>query len=235
MDSSNAFPPASSKFSKPFPSLCISFNVSPVLRLLLHTIFKLNYFGPLVMGIMDSSFLMLPFGNDLVVVSLVVRHRAGYLGYVLAAAAGAVVGTLLLDIVARRLGEKGAQRVAGEKRFEYLRKKIGEKGGIAVALACLSPPPFPYTAVICTVCALGYPRKKLLPIVAVARGIRFLILGALAIRYGRMILRLANSAPFRWTMIVFVAACLIGSVFSIVKWLQLGKSSRRLQVQTNSV
>lgn len=176
------------------------------------------------MGVMDSSFLLLPLGNDLVVISLVVRNHAGYLWYVLAAVGGSVVGTFLLDLVARRIGETGVQRVAGKRRFEYLKRKIGEKGGFAVAVACLSPPPFPFTAVVSTVCALGYSRTKLLAIVGISRAVRFVILGALAIHYGRLILRVANSAPFRWTMIVFAAICVVGSVLSLLKWFHRGKN-----------
>lgn len=170
------------------------------------------------MGVMDSSFLILPFGNDLVVITMIVRHHDGYPWYVLAAVCGSVVGTLLLDIVSRRIGETGVRRIAGDRRFDYLKRRIGENGGIAVALACISPPPFPFTAVIGTVCALDYPRKKLLGIVALSRAVRFLILGALAIRYGRIIIRIANSGPFRWTMFVFIILCAIGSAFSVRKW-----------------
>jgi membrane protein YqaA with SNARE-associated domain len=168
---------------------------------------------------------MLPFGNDLVIVTMVVRNHAGYPWYVLAAVCGAVTGTLLLDVMSRHLGEQGVRRIAGDRQFEYLKRKIGENGGIAVAIACLSPPPFPFTAVIATVCALGYPRLKLLASVAVSRAIRFLILGALAIRYGRMILRVANSAPFYWTMIGFILICLVGSVFSLMKWFRRAKTA----------
>lgn len=203
-----------------------------ILRLLLHTLFKLNYLGPFVMGVMDSSFLLLPLGNDLVVISLVVRNHGGYLWYVLAAVCGAVTGTLLLDLVARRIGEAGVRRVAGKRRFEYLKRKIGENGGFAVAVACLSPPPFPYTAVVSIVCALGYPRTKLLTVVGVARALRFLILGALAIHYGRLIIRIANSAPFRWTMTAFVAICVVGSVLSLLKWFRRGKTSQITEAST---
>ena len=38
---------------------------------LVRFVVQLGYFGPFVMGIMDSSFLVLPFGNDLLVVGLV--------------------------------------------------------------------------------------------------------------------------------------------------------------------
>lgn len=194
------------------------------LRLLLHILFKLNYFGPLVMGVMDSSFLLLPLGNDLVVVTLVIRNHAGYPLYVLTAVCGALIGTWLLELVARRIGDAGIERVAGKRRFEYLKGKIGENGGFAIAIACLAPPPFPYTAVVATVCGLGYPLKKLLLVVGISRAVRFLIIGALAIRYGRLILRVANSTPFRWTMFVFVFVCVGGSIFSLLKWFHKGKS-----------
>ena len=96
----------------------------------------------------------------------------------------------------------------------------GEKGGRAIVLGCLAPPPFPFTLVVATTNALGYPRKKLLATVAAARAARFLILGYLAIRFGRHILRIADSEPFRWTMIVFVVLCIAGSALSIAKWVR---------------
>ena len=190
-----------------------------LLRPLLHALLTLHYFGPFVMGVMDSSFLFLPFGNDLLVVVMVARNHAGYPWYLISAVCGSVCGIALLDLVARKLGEAGVQRVAGKRGFEYLRRKIGERGGLAVALASISPPPFPFTAVISTVCALDYPRKKLLGIAAAGRGVRFAVIGYLAIRYGRTILRVANSAPFRWSVSVFAALCIVVSVFSILKWL----------------
>jgi membrane protein YqaA with SNARE-associated domain len=183
-------------------------------------IFHLGYFGPFVMGILDSSFLFIPFGNDLLVVALVARHHQGYLVYVVSAACGSACGAFLVDLIARKAGETGVQKVAGRSRFEYLKRKIGEKGGRAIVLGCLAPPPFPFTMVVATTSALGYPRKKLVAIVAAARAARFLILGYLAIRFGRHILRIAGSEPFRWTMIVFVILCVAGSVLSIAKWVR---------------
>ncbi len=64
---------------------------------------------------------------------------------------------------------------------------------MALVVACLAPPPFPFTMVVATNSALGYPRQRLLLTVAISRGVRFLILGLLAIKFGRAILRIANS------------------------------------------
>lgn len=194
--------------------------MAALIRQFIALIFQLGYFGPFVMGILDSSFLFVPFGNDLLVVGLVAQHHQGYLLYVLSAVCGSTCGTFLLDLVARKAGEAGVQKVAGQRRFDYLKRKIGEKGGRAIVLGCLAPPPFPFTMVVATTSALGYPRKKLLATVATARAARFLILGYLAMRFGRQILRIANSQPFRWTMIAFVVLCVAGSALSIAKWVR---------------
>lgn len=190
-------------------------------------LFRLGYFGPFLMGVLDSSFLFLPFGNDLLVVALVARHHEGYLLYVLSAVCGSTCGTFLLNLVARKAGEAGVQKVAGQSRFEYLKRKIGEKGGRAIVIGCLAPPPFPFTMVVATTSALGYPRKKLLALVAASRATRFLILGYLAIRFGRQILNIAKSQPFRWTMIAFVVFCVVGSALSIATWVRRSRSKRK--------
>ena len=172
------------------------------------------------MGVMDSSFLFLPFGNDLLVVGLVARNHGGWPLYVLSAVCGSTLGVFLLDVVARKGGETGVQKVAGPKRFAYLKKKIGERGGAAVALGCIAPPPFPFTMVIAVNSALGYPRRRLLWTVAGARAVRFTILSLLAVQFGRAILRIANSEAFKWSIIAFSLLCILGSVFSLLKWVR---------------
>lgn len=43
-------------------------------------ILQIGYFGPLAMGVLDSPFLVLLFGNDLLVVGLVVHNHHGCSG-----------------------------------------------------------------------------------------------------------------------------------------------------------
>lgn len=180
----------------------------------------LGYGGPFLIGVLDSSFLFLPFGNDLAIVILVARHHQGYLLYVLSAVCGSTLGVYFLDLIARKAGEKGIQRIAGEAKFNKLKGKIGKNGGRALIVGCLAPPPFPFTMVVAAESALGYPRYRLLSIVAGSRAARFLILGFLALRFGQQIITVTKSAPFRWVMIVFIALCVVGSVFSIRNWLK---------------
>jgi membrane protein YqaA with SNARE-associated domain len=184
----------------------------------------MGYLGPFLLGVADSSFLFLPIGNDLLIVALVARHHEKLWGYVLLGALGSATGVYFLDLVARRLGETGVQHMTGQRRFEYLKRKAGQRAALFIALACLAPPPFPFTMLVATTSALGYSRKKILATVAGCRVIRFFILGLLAIRYGTAILKVINTPAFKWTIGAMGALCLIMSGFTIAKWVRTSRS-----------
>ena len=97
-----------------------------------------------------------PLATILLVVGLIAHHHAGFSFYVFSAACGSTVGVILLSKVARKFGEDGIRKVAGKKQFDKLKKRIGDRSGVAVAVACLAPPPFPFTMVIAAASALGY-------------------------------------------------------------------------------
>jgi membrane protein YqaA with SNARE-associated domain len=172
------------------------------------------------MGVLDSSFLILPFGNDFVVVGFVAQHPSGAPGYVLMAACGSTLGALLLALVARRLGAEGFARLAGRRRFDRLKKRMGNHAGVAVAVGGLAPPPFPFTTVIAAAAVLGYPLRRVLVINFLARLVRFTLLALLAIRFGHQVTAVAQSEPFEWTMIVFITLCALASGFSIAHWMK---------------
>jgi len=193
-----------------------------VFRILLH----IGYFGPLLLGIADSSFLFLPIGNDLLIVALVAHHHQTFWLYVLSGTCGSTLGVFFLDMVARAIGETGVQKMAGKRRFEYLKRKAGQKAALFIALACLAPPPFPFTMLVATTSALGYSRKKLLATVAACRALRFFILSLLAIKYGQSILRIINTPAFKWTVGILGALCLVISGFTIAKWVKTSRSQK---------
>ncbi|MFZ0744049.1 MAG: VTT domain-containing protein [Terracidiphilus sp.] len=190
------------------------------IRAMLFSLSQLGYFGPLAMGVLDSSFLILPFGNDFVVVGLVAQNHKGAAWYVLSAACGSTLGALLLALVSRKLGEEGLRKLAGKRRYDKMKSRIGSHAGVAIAVAGLAPPPFPFTTVIAGAAALKYPLPELLAINFSARAIRFTLLSILAIRFGSEIMSVAKSAPFEWGMLVFIFLCAGASGFSIAHWLR---------------
>ena len=181
---------------------------------------QLGGFGLLLLGVLDSSFLFLPLGNDLLLVALTAQHRDRWAYYVLMAAAGSTLGCLVLDLVSRKGGEEGLQKRLTPRRFEYVKMKIARSAGFALVVAALAPPPFPFTAVVGAAAVFGYSRPRLLATIAVSRAVRFTILALLALRFGPRILQLAESPVVERSIVVFAAVCTIGSCISIYRLIQ---------------
>jgi membrane protein YqaA with SNARE-associated domain len=180
--------------------------------------------GLFILGVLDSSFLMLPLGNDLLITALTIRHHERLPFYIAFASLGSCTGVFLLDLVTRKGGEVGLQKIMSKRRFEYLKRKMSRRASIPLALVCVAPPPFPFTPVVATASAFNYPRWRLLAIILVGRIVRFTVVGLLAIHFGDEILRLAKTNVFVGVMIAIIAASAIGSVLSVMKWV---RQSRR--------
>jgi len=208
-------------------SCCPKYELSKFFHPLFVFFLHLGYFGPLLLGALDSSFLFSPFGNDILVILLIANHHPGFPFYVLLAATGSTIGVFFLDLVARRLGEPGIEKMAGKKRFETLKKNVGSRAGVAVVAASLLPPPFPFTLVIATASALKYSRVRLVIFNWFGRAVRFTIVGVLAIEFGHAVISVAKSDAFRYTIIGFVILCLGGSVFSIWNWVRHTRSAKK--------
>lgn len=185
--------------------------------------------GPFLLGIADSSFLFLPFGNDLLVILLAARNHSQVPFYIVSAALGSTTGVFLLDLVCRTGGEQGLQGMMSPRRFEYFKRKMGDRAGIAIGIGCLAPPPFPFTLVVASASAFGYPRRRLLSLVLAARALRFTILGLLAIRFGRGILRIARAPATTEVMLGFIVLCVIGSGVQIFQWIRRTRQPDRRQ------
>jgi len=180
--------------------------------------------GLIILGILDSSFLFLPFGNDLLLVVLVARKHEYLLLYVLAASLGSAIGVLLLDLLCRKGGEEGLKKMMSRKRLDYLKRKMSHSAAIPLIVTCLAPPPFPFTAVIAAASAFQYPKLRLLGYVFFARAVRFILIGLAAIKFGRRILRIANSLEFTWFVVGFSSLCIIGSTLSVMRWIRMSRS-----------
>jgi membrane protein YqaA with SNARE-associated domain len=185
-------------------------------------VMKTGGIGLLALGILDSSFLFAPWGNDLMTIALVAQHRGvvRMLYYAAMSTAGSVIGCLLLDLACRPLGEKGLEKHLSPRRFRSVQQKVGKNAGRAVVVASLAPPPFPFTAVIMTASALQYSRCRMLTLVGISRAVRFVIVGILALRFGESILGWSKNPVLQWILIGLVIVCTVGSVVSVYGWLK---------------
>ena len=198
------------------PRLLLLISSASVLRFFA----RMGIFGLFLMSALDSSFLVLPFGNDLLLIALVSSHREGltWIGYVVASAMGSVVGVAVIDALMRKAGEKGLERFVSEKRVKQLKAKIENKAGVTVFLATLMPPPFPFTPAVMTASALQSPRKKLLLAVFVGRLLRFGIEAVLALYFGRQLIAYINSDVLSYVVYGLIAIAIVASTFSLIRW-----------------
>jgi membrane protein YqaA with SNARE-associated domain len=187
---------------------------------------KLGGFGLLLLGILDSSFLFAPLGNDILVVAMSAHSHSTVfmLYYALMSTAGSVLGCLLVDVILRRAGEKGLEMHLPKKRLEYVKCKVQKNAAWALVLASIAPPPFPFTPFIMAAAGLQYPRWRMAAIVGAARMVRFTTLGVLALLFGRRILRWVQSPMLQWMLLGLTAVCIVGSIISVVGWIRRSRT-----------
>jgi len=183
---------------------------------------RLGLLGLFLMSTLDSSFLVLPFGNDLLLIALVSANRNSliWIAYVLVSAVGSVVGVLIVDVIMRKAGEKGLERFVSAKKVETLKAKLENKSGITVFIATLIPPPFPFTPVVMTASALQSPRIKMLTAVFLGRLIRFGIEAVLALYFGRQMIAFLNSDVVTYFVYGLIGLAIVLSTLSLLRWLK---------------
>jgi len=178
--------------------------------------------GLFLLGVCDSSFLFLPFSNDLLLIALVIRGRNSWqwVIYAFAAALGSVVGVTLVDMVMRKAGKEGLEKFVGPRRLERVQEKIESSGVWTVFLATLLPPPFPFTAAIAAASALQIARRKMLSVVFAGRLVRYTLESLLALYFGRRLFRYIRSEYVDYFVYSLIVLAVIGTVLTVRKWLQ---------------
>lgn len=197
-------------------------------------ILKFGGLGLLVLGILDSSFLFAPLGNDLLVIALVARERKilPMLYYAAMSTIGSVLGCLLVDLVFREAGERGLDKHLPRKRLQYVKNKVNQNAGWALAVASIAPPPFPFTPFVMAAAALEYPRRRLLTLTGAARMVRFTVVGVLALLFGNRILVWAKNPIVEGFLFALIVVCTVGSIVSAVGWIRRSRTARENPVST---
>jgi membrane protein YqaA with SNARE-associated domain len=191
--------------------------MAPIIHAIARTVFRAGGLGLLLLGVLDSSPVVVPLGNDLLVLALSARHHQRVLYYVAMATAGSLVGCLVTDWVSRK-GEKGLKKFVSRMHLAYIQKQVHKRAALTLVTASLLPPPFPFTAVVAGAAAFKYPRGRLLAFVGAGRFARFAIEGALAIHYGRWIIEQAESPLLEHVMIALIVISIAATAFSIYRW-----------------
>ena len=183
---------------------------------------RLGVVGLFILSALDSSFLVLPFGNDLMLIALVSSSRSPLMSiaYVLASVAGSVLGVFVIDGLMRKTGEKGLQRFVGQQKLERLKSKLETKAWVTVFVTALLPPPFPFTPVVMTASALQTPQRALFTGLIAGRLVRFTAEAVLAMYFGRQVIAVLNSPAVEYFVYGLIVIAIVLSIVSVLKWIR---------------
>jgi len=185
--------------------------------------------GPsmVVIGALDSSLLSLPEINDYLVVMRCANAPFEVFYFPLFAAAGSVLGCLLLYTIIRRGGQAVLRKRFRTEHLERVERTYARFGFLALAVPALLPPPMPFKIFVATAGALEYPRWRFIMTIMIARSLRYYIEGTLAVFYGKTVLDFIKRYGFTILAIV-IGVCLVGLIAYLIL-------QRRRPVATNEV
>ena len=140
-----------------------------------------------LIGALDSSLLSLPEINDYLVVARCYSDPKSVFYFPLFAAAGSVLGCLLLYSIMRRGGQAVMRRRFSPESIARVEKAYARFGFLALAIPALLPPPMPFKIFVATAGALEYPRWRFMLTIMLARSVRYYVEGTLAVFYGEQV------------------------------------------------
>ena len=173
-------------------------------------------FGLFVLALLDSSFVPLPSSADALMLLLSTTNPNWMLLYAFMATAGSVVGCWILYLISQRAGARALKRFS-EKKQARVKNLIERYDMVAVLVATLLPPPFPFKLFVVTAGVFRFSLLRFMLAIVIGRAFRFLLEGYFAVRYGAEAKHiLARYYP--WIGLGLVAAIVL--VVLVRKWIK---------------
>ncbi len=195
--------------------LYYSFFVASSMRWLL----RLGGPGLILIGLADNSVIPLTGSMDVLTIYLAARHRQPWPYYAFMATVGAVLGGYITYRLARKGGKETLERKFSKRRADKLIQRFEKWGFGGVFIPALLPPPFPLVPFLIAAGALQYSQKKFLSALILGRAIRYSIVAALGVHYGRPILAFFRHYN-KVAVLTLVALALIGGGFTLMSYLR---------------
>ena len=140
-------------------------------------------FGLFAVALLDSTFVPLPSSADALMVLLSTTYPSWMLLYAFMATSGSALGCLILYLVSRRAGARALNRFS-EAKQQRVKTLIERYDMMAVLVATLLPPPFPFKLFVITAGVFRFSLLRFMIAIIAGRAFRFLLEGYLAVRYG---------------------------------------------------
>jgi membrane protein YqaA with SNARE-associated domain len=140
-------------------------------------------FGLFAVAALDSSFVPLPSSADALMLLLSTTYPSWMLLYAFMATSGSAFGCWILYLVSRRAGARALNKFS-ERKQARVKNLIERYDMMAVLVATLLPPPFPFKLFVVSAGVFRFSLARFMLAIVVGRGFRFLLEGYFAVRYG---------------------------------------------------
>jgi uncharacterized membrane protein YdjX (TVP38/TMEM64 family) len=187
----------------------------------------ISWWGVGLMAALDSTLVVvIPFAVDIAVIILASRSPELFWVYPIIGAIGSILGAATTFYIGRRLGVAGLEHFVPKKQLEGIRRRIEEKGAVALAMTDLIPPPFPFTACILAAGALELSTTAFFVTLAATKLVRFGAEAVLAHFYGRQIIGWLESPIMEYIGIAFIVFVVLASAIGIAELIRKTRAHR---------
>ncbi len=169
----------------------------------------LGAWGVLAFAAVDGSLLGMPV--DAIVAGYVYSAPHRFWQYVLMAAAGSALGSIVIYLIGYAGGELLLQRRMSQGKYERIRRSFERHEFLALMVPALLPPPFPFKVVVLSAAAFEMNFVHFLLAIFIGRLVRFTVLAILVIHFGPQFVSFLGNI-FRhhvWWVIAAIAAVAI--------------------------
>jgi len=175
----------------------------------------LGSWGVFAIAAVDGSLWGMPV--DAIVAGYVYNNRALAWLYVLMAAAGSVVGSLVIYIIGYKGGEMLVGKRISKHKFDRIRGYFDRHEFLALMLPAILPPPAPFKLFVLSAAIFEMSLSHFMLAIFLGRVLRFAILSALVLMFGPQIVGLSASLVKNHllaTMLFLAGALLIWQVIA---------------------
>jgi len=163
---------------------------------------------------------------DVVVGGYVAQNHTRWLLYVLMAATGSALGSLVVYGIGYAGGEELLRKRLSGARFQKMHDAFDKHPFWSLMFPAMLPPPTPFKVFALAAAVAEMSIGHFLLAIFLGRTVRFLILGILVLRFGPSVvhtLRIFFTEHFYWV--------LIAVTFALIAWLIIRRANRRRSIQ----
>jgi membrane protein YqaA with SNARE-associated domain len=167
----------------------------------------LGPWGVFVVAALDGAAFGLPM--DVVVAGYVAQNHSRFLLYVLMAASGSAIGSLVVYAIGYAGGEELLRKRVSAARFEKLHAAFEKHPFWSLMFPAMLPPPTPFKIFALGAAVAEMSITHFLLAIFLGRAVRFFLLGILVMKFGPGVvhtLRIFFSHHFHWLIIAAIVA-----------------------------